>query len=408
MSSKIRRTTKKGKRRSFGRVCRRPNGRGWYVQFVAPDAPKSGNGRKRYTTRSVRSKKEGEDLLREIRRATILGQYAAPPETATTDLTLLEALDEYIASKEAAGAARRGLQRYGTSRRAIALSPIAHIRVADLQPRDVESFMAWRRERKWRGERKKGNSRTDPNIVVRVKGEKVSNSSVNRDVALISAALGRLVRLGQLDNNVAKRVKLGREPVKSRVVLSKEECAKVIDACSPHFRPLALAALLTGQRPCELLALTWGDVNFGSKTISVFRTKVGLGDAIPLHTALAEELKALKKRRAKKAKRTIQDDEPVFLSARGRPNWEYRWAWRKALKEAGLDRRKGLTFYSLRHAFATFYLERGTPSDLQALLGHASYSTTERYVRAMSDRARIGVAALDVLGAASVDGTAAP
>ncbi|MHC4224504.1 MAG: tyrosine-type recombinase/integrase, partial [Planctomycetota bacterium] len=357
------------------------------------------SGRTAYVTRSVANKKEGEELLKEIRLSILRGTFApAPPEETTTTLTLVAAIDEYLKAKEAAGAARRGLQRYATSRRVIALSPIAHSQVVDLLPRDVETYMAWRRQRKWRGVRKKGNIRSDPNVIVKVKGEKVSNSSVNRDVALISAALGRLVRLGQLEKNVAKRVKLGREPVKSRVVLSKEECAKVIDACAPHFRPLALAALLTGQRPSELMALTWGDINFGNKTISVFRTKVGLGDSIPLHPALAEELKGLKKSRATKGKRTVHDDEPVFLSARGRPNWEYRWAWKKALQRAGLARRKGLTFYSLRHAFATFYLERGTPSDLQALLGHASYSTTERYVRSMSDRARVSVEALDVLG----------
>jgi len=57
-----------------------------------------------------------------------------------------------------------------------------------------------------------------------------------------------------------------------------------------------------------------------------------------------------------------------------------------------------LTFYSLRHSFATHFLERGAPADLQAILGHASYATTERYVRAVSERVRAGIEALDVAG----------
>ena len=89
------------------------------------------------------------------------------------------------------------------------------------------------------------------------------------------------------------------------------------------------------------------------------------------------------------------DHEPVFLSSKGRPNWDHRWSWRRALERAGLHRRQGLTLYSLRHSFATHYLERGSPADLQALLGHASYATTERYVRAVSSRARVGVERLD-------------
>jgi integrase len=104
-----------------------------------------------------------------------------------------------------------------------------------------------------------------------------------------------------------------------------------------------------------------------------------------MHPQLAEELKALK-RRAQAGPRIVPDDEGVFLSRRGRPGWSYRCAWRRAVERAGLDRRKGLAFYSCRHSFATHYLERGAPSDLQQLMGHASYMTTERYVRAVSDR----------------------
>jgi integrase len=243
--------------------------------------------------------------------------------------------------------------------------------------------------------KKPGGHRTDPNHTIQVKGEKPSNSSVNRDVALISASLGRLVRLGQLERNVAHRVKKGKEPSKARAVLSKEEIARLFDACGDHFRPLVMAGYYAGQRPSELMALRWGDVNFGNRTLTVFRTKVGLGDSIPLHPALAAELKALTERRAKDGQRVVPDDEHVFLSARGgRPGFDYRPPWLWALRRAGLDRRKGLTFYSLRHSMATHYLERGSPADLQQIMGHASYSTTERYVRAVSDRARAGIEAL--------------
>lgn len=44
------------------------------------------------------------------------------------------------------------------------------------------------------------------------------------------------------------------------------------------------------------------------------------------------------------------------------------------------------------------FLEQGSPADLQAILGHAYYATTERYVRAVSDRARDGFEALDMTG----------
>ena len=386
--------SRRRRRRSFGQVFRRPQGKGWLARFPDPAGGRTQSGRPKVITRSVVSKKEGETLLTEVRRAILTGTLApTAPAPETCDLTLLQAVDDYLESKRAEGRSERGIRRYLTSRRVIAASPIAHRLVRDLQPQDVESYMGWRKRRKWRGVRKLGSKRTDPNILVRVMG-KPSNSSVNRDVALLSAALNRLVRLELLERNVSKKVKKGREPTKTRAVLSKEECRRLLDACDPHLWIFCLAALLTGARPSELRALTWGAINFGLRTIEIFRAKVGLGDAIPMHPELARGLKALKRRRGR-----VADDEPVFLSSKGRPNFDHRWSWNKALKRAGLHRRKGLTLYSLRHSFATHFLENGSPSDLQQLLGHASYATTERYVRAVSDRARAGIEALDVAGA---------
>lgn len=388
------------RRRRFGRVYKRPDGPGWLVQFPDPSGTKAPSGRTRYLTKSVETKAEGEALAKEIERSILLGAFGVPAESAPAcETTILGAIDAYLDSKRAEGRSESGIRRYLVSRKAIAASPFASRPVGGFQPRDVEAFMAWRRAKRWRAIRKTNAEVGKPVVeVITVKGGEPSNSSVNRDVALISAALGRLVRLGQLERNPAARVKRGREPVKARAVLSKEEVGHLIDACDENFRPFAMACYCAGQRPSELLALRWGDVNFGSKTLTVFRTKVGSGDSIPLHPALADELRALKERRATDGKRVVQDDEHVFLSRGGRAEYNYRYPWQVALKSAALDRRKGLTLYSLRHSFATHFLEHGSPADLQQIMGHSSYSTTERYVRAVSTRARAGVESLSILG----------
>jgi integrase len=392
--------SRRRKRRRFGRVYARPGGPGWLVQYPDPTGAKAPSGRTRYLTLSVDSKAEGETLVKEIERSILLGQMGTPAKPAPPcDVTLLEAVDAYLDSKRSEGRSKNGIRRYLVSRRAIAASPLAERRVAELQPADLEAYMGWRRGRKWRAVRKANGEAGQPVVeVVAVKGEEPSNSSVNRDVALVSAALGRLVRLGHLERNPAGRVTRAREPVKARAVLSKEEVGRLLDSCDQDFRPFAAAGYYSGQRPGELLALRWGDVSFGNRTLTVFRTKVGLGDSIPLHPTLAAELKALKERRAKEEKRVVQDDEHVFLSKGGRPEFDYRRPWRAALRRAGLDRRKGLTPYSLRHSFATHFLEHGAPSDLQQIMGHASYSTTARYVRAVSARARAGIEALEAGG----------
>ncbi|WP_368672080.1 tyrosine-type recombinase/integrase [Parafrankia sp. Ea1.12] len=59
---------------------------------------------------------------------------------------------------------------------------------------------------------------------------------------------------------------------------------------------------------------------------------------------------------------------------------------------------EGLSPHSLRHAFATVYLDRGgNPRDLQDAMGHASPATTRRYDR---DRQNLDRDAAYTVGAA--------
>jgi site-specific recombinase XerD len=114
-----------------------------------------------------------------------------------------------------------------------------------------------------------------------------------------------------------------------------------------------------------------------------------------MHTMLAGELKNTKEARAVATNRIIQDDEPVFLSRTGRAYRDCRSAWATAVRRAGLGNRKGLTFHALRGTFACHFLEGGAAvTDLQALLGHASLSTTQIYARMVDERTKASVAAL--------------
>jgi integrase len=187
-------------------------------------------------------------------------------------------------------------------------------------------------------------------------------------------------------------VKRGREPVRARPVLSQEETKRLVEAAAPHLRVFLIAALCTGARPSELMALRWRDICFDAPgTITVFRQKVQLGDTLPLHPRLADELKALRDARAKAG-----DDDIIFLSARGNPQWNYTLPFNTALERAGLAG-KGIALYAAtRHTFASHWT--GTPGDLQALLGHSSILTTQRYIRSLGDRARASLNAVDLVG----------
>ncbi len=71
-------------------------------------------------------------------------------------------------------------------------------------------------------------------------------------------------------------------------------------------------------------------------------------------------------------------------------------SWAIAVRGAGLEGREGLTFHSLRHSFATHFLEGGgAVTDLQQQLGHAELATTQIYAAGLSERRRATVMALD-------------
>ncbi len=69
---------------------------------------------------------------------------------------------------------------------------------------------------------------------------------------------------------------------------------------------------------------------------------------------------------------------------------------RKAFHAAGIDgqREPGALVHALRHAFATALVENGVSApELQALLGHESLGTTQRYLATRDASLRHAVAA---------------
>jgi len=152
-----------------------------------------------------------------------------------------------------------------------------------------------------------------------------------------------------------------------------------------------LAAIYTGARKSELTSLRWRDVDFEGGKISLVRSKVGNCDSIDLHPALRKELLRLRN----KGKRP-PGDEHVFLSWHGTPYCDVRKVWNLALAAAEISAREGLTFHSLRHSFATHFLEGGgSTTDLMAQLGHSKLETTQIYAAALSERRRATVMAMD-------------
>jgi site-specific recombinase XerD len=138
-------------------------------------------------------------------------------------------------------------------------------------------------------------------------------------------------------------------------------------------------AMHTGVRARELVNLTWPDIDFEKSILRVtakadWTPKDYEERAIPLNKA------ALAALREHKLKRVILG-RYVFSRQDGRKYGRgLDLAMVRALKAAGLA---GCGLHSLRHTFATRYLEAGgNIKDLQRLMGHSDLKTTQRYLHA--------------------------
>lgn len=195
---------------------------------------------------------------------------------------------------------------------------------------------------------------------------------------------------------------------------------------SHNYRQYALI-LETGLRTGEMIGLTWDDIDFGNRTLTVSKTleyrysrgtwvagppkTVASYRTIPLTDRALEILKGVfaekdSRKQAEELSQTLHYmdrltgtakplvmKDLVFINFRtGLPNKNssYDTHLYKLCDEAGIKR---FCMHALRHTYATRAIERGVnPKALQELLGHASLQTTmDTYVHVTDESKRSAV-----------------
>lgn len=173
---------------------------------------------------------------------------------------------------------------------------------------------------------------------------------------------------------VLEGLRFQKAPRRLPVVMSEEEVRRLLSAASPlRDRALLETAYATGMRLGEVLRLKICDIDSQRMMIRVEQGKGRKDRYVMLSVSLLETLRTYW--RASKPKvflfPGLGGNRPLNATIAQR-------AFGYAKERAGIT--KPVSFHTLRHSFATHLIESGTNvRTIQALLGHRSLQTTERY-----------------------------
>lgn len=237
----------------------------------------------------------------------------------------------------------------------------------------------------------------------------ISNSTVNREIGVLSKIFSLAIANGYTNNNPVRDVKKLRVTNKLERHLSVEEEMRIYQVCDDDFsfsklpkeeqerlqrihngehaylKPILIMALNTAMRKSEILNMTWDCVDFDKNEISALNTKNGKKNTIPMSSKLRETL--LKMYNAK------GDNIYVFTNPyTGTKYNDIKKCFKTVCKLADV---KNLRFHDLRHTGATRMVAAGVPLPVvKEILNHASIQTTMRYAHTMREQE---VSAVEIL-----------
>ena len=216
---------------------------------------------------------------------------------------------------------------------------------------------------------------------------RLSNRVIVRHLTVLHGVFKRAKRVWGLERNPASADLVERPQVtytgKFDTLDHGELEALVRAADDAQDGALCKVAAFTGLRQGELLALRWRDVDFVGGLLHVRanftsgREKVPKGKkvrSVVMTRAVVDVLGRLKER-----EHFTGDDDLVFGNVVGEhlDPWALRRRFYRALDRAGLRR---IRFHDLRHHFGTNAITKLDAYKVQSYMGHAHYSTTQRYL----------------------------
>ena len=215
------------------------------------------------------------------------------------------------------------------------------------------------------------------------------NSTINRDLAILSAVRNLADEFWEVKVNTAKPLKFKlKEPAENIKFLKDWEIAqRIVDNASPHLKPIIDTALYTGLRQSNILALKWSDVDFKNNGVKVHRKGgaeviVYFGEEV--HDALLEY------QIERQGITPVAGSENAFFLSLQNRRISVRAVENLVKKYSKLvTNLKNITPHKLRSTYGTaLYKETGDIYLVADVLGHKDVNTTRKHYAAIEDERR--------------------
>ena len=208
----------------------------------------------------------------------------------------------------------------------------------------------------------------------------LSAAQCDHNLKLMRSSLNLAVDWDTIDKNPISRIKLFKEDNRVEHYLNDEELQRFISVLDTDSNVMvcniAKFLLMTGCRLNEALSATWNNVDEKNRVwiIPALQSKSKKIRSVPLNDSALTVLKSLG---------TENEFEHLFINLRrGERYYNIHKTWDRLRNEAGLPH---LRLHDLRHQYASLLVNSGRSlPEIQAILGHADFKTTQRYTHLSS------------------------
>jgi integrase len=206
-------------------------------------------------------------------------------------------------------------------------------------------------------------------LIIRSKlSEGVSKARVNRVTSVINTILNKAVKKWRWIDSKPYIQKFEEPKIRIRWI-TQDEAARLLMQLPTHLNAMARFTLATGLRESNVLQLEWHQIDMQRHVawIHADQAKANKALGVPLNEDAITVLKA-----------QIGKHNTNVFTYFGKPVGKAgTQAWKKALNRAGI---KNFRWHDLRHTWASWHVQNGTPLHiLKELGGWATYEMVQRY-----------------------------